>query len=176
MLLTLWVLKIIDHLLLGTLSWELCPVQGYQPRALGQSAAAIGDTLYVFGGIYHGEARNTMHMLNTGNNHPLWLLWFVRSDVVSTIIRKGCSQQRVAWVPAQFQAPHHYPYHFLTLTFSWENNSFVQDQIFVWSLLFHECWLYPAQCWDMYYMKCPKRPTTTFRVLYDSHKALQYNA
>ncbi|XP_031574468.1 rab9 effector protein with kelch motifs-like [Actinia tenebrosa] len=51
----------------GTLSWEQCPVQGYQPRALGQSTAAIGDTLYVFGGIYRGEARNTLHMLNTGN-------------------------------------------------------------------------------------------------------------
>jgi len=53
-------------LILGTLSWELCPTQGYAPKALGHSTAAIGDTLYVFGGIYRGEAKNSLHMLNTG--------------------------------------------------------------------------------------------------------------
>ena len=58
----------------GTLSWELCPTQGRQPRALGHTTAVVGDTLYVFGGIYHGTATNALYMLNTGtcankNNH-----------------------------------------------------------------------------------------------------------
>ncbi|EDO28608.1 predicted protein, partial [Nematostella vectensis] len=52
---------------IGTLSWELCPTQGRQPKMLGQTTVAIGDTLYVFGGIYRGEANNKLYMLNTGN-------------------------------------------------------------------------------------------------------------
>lgn len=52
----------------GTLSWELCPTQGHQPKALGHSTAVIGDTLYIFGGIYRGNASNALHMLNTGTN------------------------------------------------------------------------------------------------------------
>lgn len=51
----------------GTLSWELCPTQGHQPKAVGHSTAVVGDTLYVFGGIYRGNATNTLYMLNTGN-------------------------------------------------------------------------------------------------------------
>lgn len=50
----------------GTLSWELCPTQGRQPKALGHTTAVVGDTLYIFGGIYHGTATNTLYMLNTG--------------------------------------------------------------------------------------------------------------
>lgn len=50
----------------GTVSWELCPTQGRQPRVLGHSTAVVGDTLYIFGGIYHGEAKNDLYMLNTG--------------------------------------------------------------------------------------------------------------
>ena len=50
----------------GTLSWELCPTQGRQPKALGHTTAVVGDTLYIFGGIYHGNATNTLYMLNTG--------------------------------------------------------------------------------------------------------------
>ncbi|XP_048584354.1 rho GTPase-activating protein gacHH isoform X1 [Nematostella vectensis] len=52
---------------IGTLSWELCPTQGRQPKTLGQTTVAIRDTLYVFGGIYRGEANNKLYMLNTGN-------------------------------------------------------------------------------------------------------------
>lgn len=52
---------------IGTLSWELCPTQGRQPKALGHTTAVVGDTLYIFGGIYHGNATNTLYMLNTGN-------------------------------------------------------------------------------------------------------------
>ncbi|KAK2569848.1 Acyl-CoA-binding domain-containing protein 4 [Acropora cervicornis] len=52
---------------IGTVSWELCPTQGRQPRVLGHSTAVVGDTLYIFGGIYHGEAKNDLYMLNTGN-------------------------------------------------------------------------------------------------------------
>ncbi|RMX54907.1 hypothetical protein pdam_00015089 [Pocillopora damicornis] len=50
---------------IGTLSWELCPTQGCQPKALGHTTAVVGDTLYIFGGIYHGNATNTLYMLNT---------------------------------------------------------------------------------------------------------------
>ena len=55
----------------GTLSWEVCPTQGWQPRALGHTTAVVGDTLYVFGGIYRGEAKNTLYMLNIGEY--MWL-------------------------------------------------------------------------------------------------------
>lgn len=54
------------HYFTGTLSWELCPTQGRQPKALGHTTAVVGDTLYIFGGIYHGTATNTLYMLNTG--------------------------------------------------------------------------------------------------------------
>ena len=54
------------HYFTGTLSWELCPTQGRQPKALGHTTAVVGDTLYIFGGIYHGNATNTLYMLNTG--------------------------------------------------------------------------------------------------------------
>ena len=52
----------------GTLSWELCPTQGRQPKALGHTTAVVGDTLYIFGGIYRGNATNALYMLNTGTN------------------------------------------------------------------------------------------------------------
>ena len=52
--------------IIGTLSWELCPTQGRQPKVLGHSTAVVGDTLYIFGGIYHGNATNALYMLNTG--------------------------------------------------------------------------------------------------------------
>lgn len=52
--------------LTGTLSWELCPTQGRQPKALGHTTAIVGDTLYIFGGIYRGNATNALYMLNTG--------------------------------------------------------------------------------------------------------------
>ncbi|KAL9951132.1 hypothetical protein ACROYT_G043743 [Oculina patagonica] len=52
---------------IGTLSWELCPTQGRQPKALGHTTAVVGDTLYIFGGIYRGNATNVLYMLNTGN-------------------------------------------------------------------------------------------------------------
>ncbi|XP_068676602.1 kelch domain-containing protein 3-like [Montipora foliosa] len=52
---------------IGTVSWELCPTQGRQPRVLGNSTVVVGDTLYIFGGIYRGEATNELYMLNTGN-------------------------------------------------------------------------------------------------------------
>ncbi|KAJ7386387.1 hypothetical protein OS493_008511 [Desmophyllum pertusum] len=52
---------------IGTLSWELCPTQGRQPKALGHTTAIVGDTLYIFGGIYRGNATNALYMLNTGN-------------------------------------------------------------------------------------------------------------
>jgi len=52
---------------IGTLSWELCPTQGRQPKVLDHSTAVVGDTLYIFGGIYHGNATNALYMLNTGN-------------------------------------------------------------------------------------------------------------
>jgi len=54
--------------LAGTLSWELCPAQGRQPKALGHTTAVVGDTLYIFGGIYRGNATNNLYMLNTGTN------------------------------------------------------------------------------------------------------------
>ena len=50
----------------GTLSWELCPTQGRQPKVLGHSAAVVGDTLYIFGGIHHGVASDALYILNTG--------------------------------------------------------------------------------------------------------------
>ena len=52
----------------GTLSWELCPTQGRQPKVLGHSTAVVGDTLYIFGGIHHGIASDALYILNTGNN------------------------------------------------------------------------------------------------------------
>ncbi|CAH3169198.1 unnamed protein product [Porites evermanni] len=52
---------------IGTLSWELCPTQGRQPKVLGHSAAVVGDTLYIFGGIHHGVASDALYILNTGN-------------------------------------------------------------------------------------------------------------
>ena len=52
----------------GTLSWELCPTQGRQPKALGHTTAVVGDTLYIFGGIYRGNATNALYMLSTGTN------------------------------------------------------------------------------------------------------------
>ena len=52
----------------GTLSWELCPTQGRQPKALGHTTAVVGDTLYIFGGIYRGNATNALYMLNIGTN------------------------------------------------------------------------------------------------------------
>ena len=50
----------------GTLSWELCPTQGRQPKVLGHSTAVVGDTLYIFGGIHHGIASDALYILNTG--------------------------------------------------------------------------------------------------------------
>lgn len=58
--------------LTGTISWELCPTQGRQPKALGHTTAIVGDTLYIFGGIYRGNATNALYMLNTGIND--WLM------------------------------------------------------------------------------------------------------
>lgn len=55
----------------GTLSWELCPTQGRQPKALGHTTAVVGDTLYIFGGIYRGNATNVLYMLNTGTNNKV---------------------------------------------------------------------------------------------------------
>lgn len=52
---------------IGTLSWELCPTQGRQPKVLGHSTAVVGDTLYIFGGIHHGIASDALYILNTGN-------------------------------------------------------------------------------------------------------------
>lgn len=52
---------------IGTVSWELCPTQGRQPKVLGHSTAIVGDTLYIFGGIYRGNATNDLYMLSTGN-------------------------------------------------------------------------------------------------------------
>ncbi|XP_019645527.1 PREDICTED: actin-fragmin kinase-like isoform X1 [Branchiostoma belcheri] len=49
----------------GTLCWERCTTQGPQPRTLHHSQAVVGKNIYVFGGIYKGNATNTMYMLNT---------------------------------------------------------------------------------------------------------------
>lgn len=65
----------------GTQSWELCPTQGRQPKALGHTTAVVGDTLYIFGGIYRGNATNHLYMLSTGTNKSSPILMPKRKKV-----------------------------------------------------------------------------------------------
>ncbi|XP_053555932.1 actin-fragmin kinase-like [Bombina bombina] len=53
---------------LATLSWEKIKTNGSSPVTLHHSVVAIGENIFVFGGIYHGSVTDDLLMFSTGNS------------------------------------------------------------------------------------------------------------
>lgn len=51
--------------------WECLAVRGLAPRSLRNSSAALGDNIYVYGGLRDGKPTSDLMVLNTGVPHPL---------------------------------------------------------------------------------------------------------
>ncbi|KAM4706742.1 uncharacterized protein O3C94_000288 [Discoglossus pictus] len=50
---------------LGALTWEKLKTNGTAPQTLSHSLTAVGDNIFVFGGIHHGRVLDDLFMFNT---------------------------------------------------------------------------------------------------------------
>lgn len=57
------------HSFTVTLRWEKLNTGGVVLKTLRHSSAALGDNIYVYGGILDGTPRDDLMMFNTGQQH-----------------------------------------------------------------------------------------------------------
>lgn len=60
-----------------SLTWESLSVGGVALRALRHSSVAVGDNIYVYGGILEGNPMDDLMVFNTGQMHTLVLHYYL---------------------------------------------------------------------------------------------------
>ncbi|KAL2087696.1 hypothetical protein ACEWY4_016524 [Coilia grayii] len=61
-----------------SLAWEKLPVSGVPLRTLNHSSVAVGDNIYVYGGLLDGVPTDDLMMFNTGSLE--WQQWEVKGE------------------------------------------------------------------------------------------------